>query len=87
MAYSVRYRKRAVSYLKRLTGERREKILDRIERLAEDPFSPSLGVKRLAYRPAYRLRAGAFRIIFELRDGEMIILVVLIRPRGDVYKR
>ncbi|HUT54495.1 MAG TPA: type II toxin-antitoxin system RelE/ParE family toxin [bacterium] len=64
----------------------RERIIGAIERLAEDPDAPGLDVKKLADREGSRLRVGKHRVIFERHEGRLIILVVVIRGRGDVYK-
>jgi len=60
----------------------REKLLQ----LAGDPFSPQLDAIKLQGRPGYRLRIGAWRVIYEIRNEELIILVLKIAPRGEVYR-
>jgi len=87
MRYRIRYRQEAASYLRRLAPEWRDRIVASIDRLAEDPGDKSLDVKRLSGQRAFRLREGKYRVIFERHDDIILILIVSIGPRGDVYKR
>lgn len=61
-------------------------ILSKLEALAVDPYSPSHNVKKLVNREGYRLRIGDWRVIFEINDGQLLILVMELDTRGDVYK-
>ncbi|PKL17749.1 MAG: hypothetical protein CVV49_09660 [Spirochaetae bacterium HGW-Spirochaetae-5] len=45
-----------------------------------------VGYKKLQNRNAYRVRAGNYKIIYEIKDRELFILVIRIRHRSDVYK-
>jgi len=87
VSYSVEYRKDAFSYLRRLSPKWRDRIVEAIETLAEDPDASELDVKKLTGRPAHRLRVGKYRVIFERHEEKLLIVVILIRGRGDVYKR
>ena len=61
-------------------------IRQKLELLALDPFAPNPNVTRLQGRPGYRLRVGDWRIIYDVEDGRLIILVLRIAPRGGVYR-
>jgi mRNA interferase RelE/StbE len=61
------------------------RILDAIERLAGNPQAPGPNVTKLRGREGYRLRVGDWRVIFDHAGDE--IVVRLVRPRGDIYKR
>lgn len=69
------------SPLKRLSQDR---IIAAIRSLAEEP-RPS-GVKKLTGREAWRIRVGNYRIIYEIHDQALIVLVVSIGHRQDVYR-
>jgi mRNA interferase RelE/StbE len=58
----------------------------KIEQLTADPFSPNNNVKKLTGISAYRLRMGDWRIIYEIYDDRLVILVIAVAPRGGVYK-
>jgi mRNA interferase RelE/StbE len=54
--------------------------------LAANPDKQGLDAKPLQGRDGFRLRIGDWRLIYEVDRGRLIILVVEIGPRGDVYK-
>jgi mRNA interferase RelE/StbE len=62
-------------------------VEDTIEALAEDPRPEGAG--KLAGTPKgtvlWRIKEGAFRIVYEIRDEELIVLVVLVAQREGVY--
>jgi len=66
----------------RLAQRMREKIV----RLAADPYAPNPNARKLTGRSGFRLRVGDWRIIYEVRNEELIILVLKIAPRGEVYR-
>ncbi|MBS0655913.1 MAG: type II toxin-antitoxin system RelE/ParE family toxin [Verrucomicrobia bacterium] len=71
-------------YLKKLPKKDVEKILDTIESLAKDPRPR--WVEKLKSRPGYRTRAGNYRIIYTIDDGKLIVCVIDVDDRKDVYK-
>lgn len=62
------------------------RIADRIRRLAEDP-RPSDAVKLRGYKPpAWRLRVADYRIIYEVYEERIEVIVINVAPRGEVYR-
>lgn len=61
-----------------------QSILKRIEGLADDP-RPS-GSEKLSGQERYRVRQGTYRIIYEIREQELVVMVVKIGHRRDVYR-
>ena len=61
------------------------RILQRIEALRGDPRPR--GVEKLSGRDIYRVRQGVYRILYEIRDNELIIVVIHVGHRSDVYKK
>ena len=84
--YELKYRRQARNYLARLPYKIKSKIVAKLHKLKTDPDDSSLDIDRLKGGLGYRLRVGQYRIIFTRNDNELIIEVVKIRPRGDVYK-
>jgi mRNA interferase RelE/StbE len=61
-----------------------QSILKRIEGLADDP-RPS-GSEKLSGLERFRVRQGTYRIIYEIRGQDLIVMVVKIGHRRDVYR-
>jgi len=55
-----------------------------IESLADDPRPP--GAKKLSGQERYRLRQGNYRILYEIEDDRLIVCVVRVGDRRDVYR-
>ena len=62
----------------------RQLVVRRIRQLAEDPRPP--GCQRLSGRNRYRLRQGAYRIVYAIEDERLIVNVVKVGHRRDVYR-
>jgi mRNA interferase RelE/StbE len=82
----LKYRRQARNYLARLPYNIKLKIVNKLHELKENPDNPKLDIDRLSAREGNRLRVGQYRIIDTRHDDELIIEVVKIRPRGDIYK-
>lgn len=87
MAWTVEFSPAARKNLKAIRDTRlRARIVRALKTLEADP-RPA-GAKRLAGQAGVlRLRVGAWRILYEVRDREVVVLVVRIGPRGEVYER
>lgn len=87
MNYEVKFHKDAMKYLKKIDKSSRIKILDQINLLALNPRNPELNIKKLqGFENEYRLRVGTYRILYSIYDDIIVIVIVKIGPRGDVYK-
>lgn len=62
----------------------RRRVVERIERLAEEPRPR--GCVKLAGGERYRVRQGRYRIVYEIRDADLIVLIVRVGDRRDVYR-
>jgi len=78
------YSKQAAKALRAMQPRQAKAILSGIEKLAENPARLDLDIKKLLGRDGYRLRVGQWRVIYS-EDG-VILDIVRIGPRGDVYK-
>ena len=84
--YDLKYRRQARNYLARLPLKIKSKLVNKLHELQANPDDSNLDIDKLKGGLGYRLRVGQYRIIFTRHDNELIIEVVKIRPRGDVYK-
>lgn len=84
MRYRVILTKSVQKTLDRLPEEVARRILARLAGLETNPRPAD--VKKLKGRDAWRVRVGDYRVIFEIRDRELQVLVITIGHRGDVYR-
>lgn len=64
------------------------RILHALSRLGDDPYRDDADVKKLSgHDDLYRLRVGPYRIAYTIDDGKLIILVVEVGHRRDIYRR
>ena len=83
-SYSVRIKRSAAKELEAVPPKDRKRIVRRIENLAAEPRPP--GCEKLSGEDKYRLRQGNYRILYEIVDRELIVAVVKIGNRRDVYR-
>ena len=84
--FTVEYSKTAIKTLKRLPRNVANRLLDKMDEIAKAPFEHHRNVKPLKGSPYYRLRVGDWRIVYEIQEKRINILVLKIAPRGEVYK-
>ena len=84
--YRLKYKRRARNFLARLPTRNKSAIVDKLHELSQNPENGSLDVYPLKGREGFRLRVGQYRIIYTKQEHQLIIEIVEIRPRGDVYK-
>ncbi|MCY7309994.1 MAG: type II toxin-antitoxin system RelE/ParE family toxin [Chitinophagaceae bacterium] len=82
--YKVRLKKPAEKYLNKLSGKMYLAVRYKIEELKTNPV-PGDAIPLKGYSQTYRIRLGSLRIIYEIHKGELIILIIDIGPRGQVY--
>ena len=79
--YRVEYSKQAMKALLKMPRNTAGLIRRKIEQLATNPHAMPNAVK-LVGRPGCRLRVGNWRIIYEVEEDKLIVLVLKIAPRG-----
>jgi mRNA interferase RelE/StbE len=84
--YQLYSTRAAIEALRRIPSPYRERIRARLEEVAVDPEGCSGEWKPLNGTSLMRLRVGTCRAICEVRSGELVLLVIKIGSRGDVYK-
>lgn len=85
MAYSVLLSPPAERQLKALAEAAQKRIISRLKTLRYNPRPQ--GVKKLAGEGnLYRIREGSYRIVYTIQDKELIVLVVKIGDRKEVYR-
>jgi mRNA interferase RelE/StbE len=84
--YRILFTKSVGKALRKMPQDIAQRIRERLERIAEDPYAQQPNVTRLQNRPGYRLRVGDWRVICEVEQEELVILVLRIGRRGEAYR-
>ena len=84
MSYSVRIKGSAVKELARLPRDGRERLIEAIDGLGEQPLAGAL--LKGGLRGLRRLRVGSYRIVYEVLDDELVVLVVRVAHRRESYR-
>ena len=83
--YSLRIKKSAIKELRAVaTKADRRRIIKRIQSLADDPRPR--GSQKLSGNERYRVRQGRYRILYRIEDRELIVYVIKIGDRKNVYR-
>ena len=82
--YSLVFKKSVAKDLRSIPKKDVKRILNCIESLLDNPRAE--GCIKLSGQEWYRIRQGNYRIVYEIKDEELIILVIKVGHRGDVYK-
>lgn len=85
MTYRIELRPAAIRALKQIDHQDRGRIRGAIALLGEDPRPP--GAKALQGRPGFRVRVGNYRIVYTIQDDVLLVVVVTLGHRRDVYER
>jgi len=83
-SYSLEIKRSAAKELAQVPPKDRGRIIARIQALAEDPRP--VGAEKLSGQERYRVRQGDYRILYEIEDQVLRIMVVKIGHRRDVYR-
>lgn len=85
LAYRVEVEPAVERTLDKLSAQTRDRILRRIQALAEDP-RPRRCVKLASLTDTYRIRAGDYRILYEVHDRLVLVVVVRVAHRREAYR-
>ena len=83
--YRITFKKSVIKDFKALPKSDIKKILAKIDSLADNPRRE--GAIKLSGHDLYRIRQGLYRIIYEIRENELVVQVIKVGHRSDVYKR
>jgi mRNA interferase RelE/StbE len=85
MSYAVRIKQSALRAMDRLPKPDRSKVDERIRTLSNSPRPPGC-LKLAGQENLWRIRVGDYRVVYEIRDKELIVLVVSVAHRREVYR-
>lgn len=84
-SYELVFKRSVAKDLRAIPKRDVARILQRIESLRVDPRSP--GCEKLSGLDRYRVRQGVYRILYEVNDSRLIVTVVKVGHRKQVYRR
>jgi len=84
-SYRVDFSRSAAKELRKIDKQWIPKIVDAAEALGADP-RPNGCKKLVGSDHTYRVRVGDYRIVYDIQDAALVVLVVRVRSRGDAYR-
>lgn len=86
MAHTIQFKPLALRQFEKLARDVQKRIAPKIESLRDDPFPP--GCKKMAGIPdAWRIRAGDYRVVYQVHRAVLMVLVLTVGHRKDVYRQ
>ena len=84
--YTNAYTKEATKSLQRMPRNMAQLICEKLETIAADPYANLPNAKKLQGREGYRLRVGDWQVIYKIQNNQLIIVLLKIASRGEIYK-
>lgn len=84
-SYEIELKLSAAKELKSIQTQEKTRLINAIQSLSEEPRTA--GCKKLSGEEKYRIRIGNYRILYEISDKKLIVYVVKIGHRKDVYEK
>jgi mRNA interferase RelE/StbE len=81
----IQYSKQARKYLVKLQAKKATRITETLEKIA-DGNTEGMNITTMGIENTYRVRVGDYRAIYEINNDELVLIVIKVGPRGDVYK-
>ena len=85
MTFALQFKLMALRQLEKLPRETQKRLVSRIEMLRNQPFPA--GCKKMEAVPdAWRVRVGDYRIVYQVQQKVLLVLVLTVGHRKDVYR-
>ena len=84
-SYKIEVSRSARKAIEKLPKAYVKAVTDTIRQLSEDPRPH--GCTKLSGQPGYRVRVGVYRIIYEIKDDVLVVIVIAVGHRKSVYDR
>lgn len=86
MKYEVEISESAEKFLEKIPKKDRLRIIEKIDALEQDPM-PSGSIKLQGHKEAlYRIRSGDYRVVYSIKKGILVVLVIEIGHRREIYR-
>ncbi|MFN8943747.1 MAG: type II toxin-antitoxin system RelE family toxin [Pseudobdellovibrionaceae bacterium] len=83
-SYKILFHRDFEKEIKKIPKKDVMRILEAIGSLATNPYQ--MGSQKLSGSDAYRIRIGLYRVVYRISDGELIMFILKVAHRKDVYK-
>ncbi len=83
-SYRLTFKKSVTKDFRSIPKDDVSRILVRIKALVDEPRP--MGSEKLSGQERYRVRQGVYRIVYEIQDEELVIIVVKVGHRREVYR-
>lgn len=84
MSYEIQFSKEARNYFKKLEKDEKGQIIKRLQRITVQPHKFLI---KLINSDFYKLKVGNFRLFIDLQNDKLVILVLEIGKRKNIYKK
>jgi mRNA interferase RelE/StbE len=85
LAYTIHFKPAVLRQVEKLPREAQRRLAAKIEALRDDPFPP--GCKKMTgVTEAWRIRVGDYRVVYQVHRGILLILVLTVGHRREVYR-
>ena len=84
MTYSIQIKSSAAKALGKISAKDKLRLIDAIDKLKEQPFSGT--VLKGEYSGLRRIRVGNYRVVYEVTESALLVLVIRIGHRREVYR-
>jgi len=85
--YRISYSPAAKRDLKRLPADVQDRVRDALDEIVDDPYEHVKKLKTSSNAPIFACRVGKYRVIMSIHDFELIILVLEVADRKNVYRK
>lgn len=83
--YRIEIKRSAAKELEKIGKKDRDRIIEKIRSLSEDPRPPQS--KKLSGEEKHRIRQGDYRVLYQIYDDVITVVVVRVAHRREVYKK
>ncbi len=84
--YKIEIKSSAEKSLSKIPYDSHKKVKEKIDELAHNPLPPGCKKLKTPEKDQYRVRAGKYRVIYEVIEDEVLVLIVKVGHRKDIYK-
>lgn len=85
MKYNIEFKRVALKSLKKLPKSTQVAIRERIQRLSDAPYEDC--EKLEGFDDLFRVRVGLYRLVYQIQKNRLVVLIVRVGHRSEVYKR